>query len=214
MANEMTKPGGNGKALTELLAEKFHLDRKVMLDSLTTTYFKGLSQGELVAALTVCQTYDLNPFLREIHCTKSGDRLLSMVGIDGWIKIAKRTGLFNGFDDPVFVFDDEGKPFSCTVKVHKKDEEHPTGITVYFREWVKNTPVWNTQPCHMLYVKAVKLALRMAFGISGLDVEDDPKEAEPVMVKRTISLQREPDPFVSSPEPSAVEEPLEPGSNG
>jgi phage recombination protein Bet len=163
------------KSLVNTLATKYGIEPTKLLESLRNTYFKtkdaALTNEEMAAALIVCNTYDLNPFLREVHATRTGGRLLVMVGIDGWIKIAQRSGQFDGMkiEDK---WDEEGKPYSVTVTVYRKDQKYPTEVTSYFSEYRRDTEPWKQFGMRMLRHKGVKEALRYAFSISGIDDED------------------------------------------
>jgi hypothetical protein len=212
---------------TELLSVfggKYGLAGANMLTALKNTYFKAakgeepLNDGELMAACSVCNKYGLDPFLREVHCTRAGGRLLIMVGLDGWIRQCQSNPMYDGMDPPLYEFDESGKPMSCTTTIYRKDQSHPTSYTAFLSEWVKNSPPWQVQPRHMLYVKSLKNCIRLAFGISGLDTEDTSDFADIPMV-RMPQRQALPQPVqpVSTPEDdpfSNPQEEREPGSEG
>jgi len=202
------------------LAAKYGLEPNRFTTVLRETYFKTseatpLSTSEIAAGLILCKKYDLDPFTREIHVTRAKGRLLVMVGIDGWIRIAQRTGQLDGieFEEQ---FNEEGKIESVKAKVHRKDQAHPTIITAYMEEYGRDTDPWRTMPIRMLRHKAAKEALRYAFGIGGLD-DEEPDEVipvgPPVRKSRSLNLEKpELESVVVTPE--VLPEPREPGAEG
>lgn len=171
------------RSLLSVMGARYGLEPQKMLQSLRETYFKPsgneppLTNEEIAAALVVCHRYELDPFLREVHVTRSRGRLLTMVGLDGWLKVAKRETVdgktvYDGMGKPEFTFSEDGELESCSVTVYRKDQSNPVTGICFMSEWKKDSPTWNAQPRHMLMVKAIKLALRLAFNISGFDLEE------------------------------------------
>jgi hypothetical protein len=213
-----------------LLAEfgkQYGLSGANMLQSLKSTYFKAgkgeepLNDGELMAACAVCKRYGLDPFLREVFCTRAAGRLLLMVSVDGWLKQCLNSPHYDGMEAPAYDYDEKGKAISCTVTIYRKDQSHPTTYTAFMNEWYKQTPPWNQQPQHMLYIKALKNCIRIAFGISGIDMED-PQDLGEVPTYQEAPKRRLPQPApppvqeVPPDDPFSQEEPpmREPGEEG
>ena len=70
----------------------------------------------------------------------------------------------------------DGKPASVTAVVYRKDRTHATKVTEYFAECFRPTEPWRQFPRRMLRHKAVKEAVRVAFGISGITDEDEARD--------------------------------------
>ena len=178
------------------MAERYGMEPAKFATVLRETYFKTseatpLSNSEIAAGLIVCSKYDLDPFTQEIHVTRYQGRLLVMVGIDGWLKIAQRNPSFDGMEFEEH-FDQEGAIESIKATIHRKDQDHPTIVTAYMEEYRRKTPAWETMPIRMLRHKAAKEALRYAFGISGID-DEEPEEiqAGPFIRKsRSLNLDK------------------------
>lgn len=195
-----------------------------MLLALRNTFFKAakgeepLSDAEIMAAASICNRYNLDPFLREVHCTRAAGRLLIMVGIDGWMRQAQSHKDYDGMDEAEYVYDGEGRIEACRVTVYRKDQSHPTSFTAYLKEWAKNSGNWQTQPHHMLFIKALKGAIRLAFGIGGIDMDDpgDFYQQEPVTYVPPRPLPKPVQKFVPPPDddPFNVEGEREPGQEG
>ena len=159
-----------------LMASKFSVEPDKLLGTLKGTVFKGASNEELLALVVVANTYGLNPLTKEIYAFPAkGGGIAPIVSIDGWIRMANDHPQFDGMELEV-EFDDSGKPFSATCKVHRKDRSHATIITEYFSECARNTDPWKTCPARMLRHKALIQAVRVAFGFSGIYDEDEGKD--------------------------------------
>lgn len=191
--NEHLVATGNPEAngLLARFSAKYGVDKEKLRRALTETAFsqsgtKGsdLTTYELIALLTVAERYDLNPFLRELFAFKKGGVLQPMISYDGWIKIINRNPQFDGleFHYSETLTNESGArlPSYCECTIYRKDRTHPTTAREYMSECVMNTsPVWAKRPMHMLRVKALKEAARLAFGItdcSGLDDMDEQEE--------------------------------------
>lgn len=201
MANAVAAPQQSHSIITRL-ASRHGIQPAHFLKTLTATVFPSpipLTNEDLTVALAICDRYGLDPFLREVFCSRTAkDRLLIMVSVDGFFAKARDTGQYNGMAPLEWTYKDDGTVDSCTCTVYRKDEEHPMRFTAFIDEWYKNSPNWNSQRRHMLSVKAMKGALRFGFGLRGLDLED-PDEVGDVVIRNPL-----PRPVASLP---AVEEP-------
>lgn len=164
------------------MAERYGVNARALLDTLIATVFRvkqGESQftiHEVAAGLSICETYQLNPLLKEIYITrnpKSG-LLLVVLPIDGWVKLIKRDPDFDGIDLKDGPMDNDGKLASMTAFVKMKNISIPLVVTEYMREcFVPTSPVWKQWPNRMLRHKVIIQAGRVACGISGVMDEDD-----------------------------------------
>jgi len=156
-----------------VMAARVSVDPAKLLDTLKATVFKNASNEELLALVVVANTYDLNPFLKEIYAFPAkGGGIVPIVGVDGWNKMLIRQPDFDGikFD---FADDQDGKVYSCTATVFLKNRTHPVILTEYFDECHRNTDPWNNMPRRMLRNRTLCQAARVAFGFSGIHDEDE-----------------------------------------
>lgn len=145
-------------------------------DLLLDTIFPAqprFTEPELRAAMAIAAHYDLDPVLKEIYVARYQNRLLTMVGIGGWVRAALRTGELGGIGPEEYSYTEDGFLESCVCPVWRKGCEHPFAFRVRFAEWMMpSSPTWKTHPEHMLRMKSMKLGLRFGFGLSGLDMEE------------------------------------------
>lgn len=157
------------------MAEEYQIDADVLLGILRNTAFKQgtkskpqpeLTDPELAAALHVCEIHELDPFTKEIYAIRDQrGGLLIIISIDGWSKIINRNEMFNGMKF-VDTWDDKtGKIHSITCTIFRKDRDHPTEITEYFKECERKTEPWERWPARMLRHKSVIQCGRLAFAL-------------------------------------------------
>lgn len=171
-----TAPAAPKLSALNLMASKFSVEPDKLLGTLKSTVFKGATNEELLALVVVANTYGLNPLTKEIYAFPAkGGGIAPIVSIDGWIRMMNDHPQFDGMELDV-EFDETGKPFSATCRIHRKDRSHPTAITEYFAECSRNTDPWKQYPARMLRHKALIQAARVAFGFSGIYDEDEGKD--------------------------------------
>lgn len=159
-----------------LMASKFSVEPDKLLGTLKATVFKNATNEELLALVVVANTYGLNPLTKEIYAFPAkGGGIAPIVSIDGWIRMMNDHPQFDGMDLDV-EFGDDGKPFSATCAIYRKDRNRPTAITEYFSECYRGTEPWKQCPARMLRHKALIQAARVAFGFSGIYDEDEGKD--------------------------------------
>lgn len=201
--NKLTKPSALG-----LMAAKLSVDPAKLLETLKATVFRGASNEELLALVVVANQYGLNPILKELYAFPAkGGGIVPVVSIDGWAQIVNRQ---DGYDGVEFEwrFEDDGKPVSCTCRMHVKGRTNPVVITEFLEECHRNTEPWNKMPRRMLRHKAFMQAARIAFGLSGIMDEDEGRDASVVVDtiptgRATIDVV----PLTAAPEPKAPPEP-------
>lgn len=178
-------------ALT-LMAERLSVDPTKLLDTLKATVFKGATNEELLTLVAVSNRYGLDPLTRHIYAFPGRGGITPVVSVDGWLHILNNQPMFDGIEFS-YSDDEEGNPVSCTATVHRKDRSRPTIITEYFAECSRPTEPWKQFPRRMLRHKAVKEAVRVAFGVGGITDEDEardiarnatPKVAAPIFSKK------------------------------
>lgn len=164
-------------SLIATMANRYGLEPTKFLLTIQKTLFpdKGtVSMEQTAAFLAVANHYDLNPFIKEIYAFPRGGGIVPIVSVDGWATIINRQATLDGieFEDHM---DSEGKLYSITCRIHRKDRSRPTEVTEYMVECRRDTETWKRWPARMLRHKALIQAARYAFSLSGIY---DPDEAE------------------------------------
>jgi len=146
-------------------------------------YARGADDQEFAVLMEQARLKRLNPLLGQIHFvkrwTRDGDVWATQTSIDGFRSIADDTGLYDGQDEPEFVYEDiantktgevMGKRLvSAKVKVYRKDISRPFPAIVHMEEFVQKTKngdvtkMWHEKPHVMLAKCAEAAALRRAF---------------------------------------------------
>ena len=147
------------------------------------------TDGEFQTLLKVASLKRLSPFLGQIHFVKRKtqvdgqwvERWATQTGIDGLRAIAERTGLYEGQDEPEFVYGEDKFPVCCKVRVWKKGVARPFIGVAYFEEFAQVTQkgeltrMWREKPHVMLAKCAEAQGLRKAFpdDMAGLFADDE-----------------------------------------
>lgn len=154
------------------LAERMGVTPSQAYMTIKATIAPKATNEELMAFCVVANQYKLNPFLKEIYAFpgKNGG-IVPIVGIDGWLKLINTHPKFDGMDVEM-----SGDGESCTCRIYRKDNQHPTIITEYLTECKKNTDPWRQWPRRMLRHKAIMQCGRVAFGFGGIYDEDEGKD--------------------------------------
>ena len=157
------------------------------------TVAKNTSNTELALFLSICSGSKLNPFLKQIWCYKDNkDNLLVFAGRDGYLEIAQRSPLWNGmtsfavysndeflcniFEGQVKLvpnFKDRGKLLGAVCYIKPKGCEQATIEWADINTYDKKQYVWNSHKDSQIMKVAEVHALKKAFGISGLQCEED-----------------------------------------
>jgi phage recombination protein Bet len=177
-----------GQSLIARMASQRRLDAETFYQTVKNTVMpSNATKDQLAAFLMVADRYGLDPLLKEIHAFPNckGDGITPVVSIDGWVNLVNSHPQTNGFQ-VTFVEGKEGKPFSATCTMWRKDRDQPTVITEYYNECYRNTDPWNQMPHRMLRHKAFKEAARLAFGFAGITDEDEARD----MMEKTIATVR------------------------
>jgi phage recombination protein Bet len=150
---------------------------------------KGATDNEFKALMAIAGAKRLNPLKRQIYFRKQSEwdqeqdkyveRWICITGIDGFRVIADRTGLYNGQDEPEFIYE-EGEPCGkcqrrgktlllARVKVYRKDIDRAFVGVARYEEFVQTkrngepNKMWLKMPHSQLAKCAEALAFRKAF---------------------------------------------------
>ena len=170
--------GKSLQALTASLAKKLDMgDGRDLIETLKSTAFKGqVSDAQMTALMVVSNQYGLNPWTKEIYAfPDKSNGIVPVVGVDGWARIINSHPQFDGIE-----FDQNDD--QCTCRIYRKDRSHPTVVTEYMAECMRNTGPWKSHPRRMLRHKAMIQCARIAFGYGGIYDQD---EAERIIEAET-----------------------------
>lgn len=157
------------------------------------TIAKGLSDTELVYFLNVAKVYGMNPFIKEIWAYKDlQGNLIVFGGRDGFLAKAQKDKRWNGIASDAVR---EGESFEMNTAQgtvsHVKDITRkgqiigayaicrPKDCDIATIEWAdfetynKGKNVWKADPEAMIKKVAEVHALKKAYGISGIQAEED-----------------------------------------
>lgn len=194
------------------------------------TYANGASESEFQMLMAIAKARKLNPLFRQIWFVNRWDSQKNklvwspQVSIDGLRCIAERSGLYDGQDEPEFIYEEGHKTPSCVkVRIYKKGIPRPFVGVAHFSEYVakkkdgKPTQMWSEKPHIMISKCAEALALRKAFpeDMAGLYVPEEMDQAQrheeepprPSMAARAIQAHRTPEDTYemdSSTDPSSI----------
>lgn len=154
------------------MAERFEMQPQEFERTVRSTVCpQNITNEQFVAFLMVAKEYNLNPITKQIYAFPSKGAIVPIVSIDGWLRIINENPNFDGMEFVDNVVD--GKLFSITCRMYRKDRNRPTEVTEYMGECVRGTDTWKQWPARMLRHKATIQAARYAFGLSGIYDEDE-----------------------------------------
>ena len=145
------------------------------LDGVQTKKGVKPSEQDVTAFFGLCKAQGLNPFKRQAYLigydSKNGPTFTTIVGIDGFRKIAHATGQYIGRDQTKFGFTKDGKVFQASVIVRRlvNNKECAFTSTVFYDEAVQTdyngnpNSIWKKRPKGQLDKCAEAAALRIAF---------------------------------------------------
>jgi phage recombination protein Bet len=201
MASKAIQPHAAG-AVTERTRAAWSEEQ---INLIASTVAEGASRAQLFMFLELAARYDLDPFAKEIWCavpkavdgSPRRDKVMIMVGRDGFLKIAQRHPDYKGMDSDVVR---EGDDFAVErledgrrLITHKYGRERGKAIAAYavvlregrtptyfhaaIEDFRPASPNSNTQwakgPGPMILKCAEASALRRAFSISGIVAEEE-----------------------------------------
>ncbi|GAC1439069.1 MAG: hypothetical protein NVSMB58_35410 [Terriglobales bacterium] len=157
------------------------------IQTIKDTVAKGANDSQLEMFLTICNQYQLDPFLKEIYFVPG---VGVMTGRDGYLKVAMRDANYDGIVSAAVCEGDEFEinPVLPEVK-HKFGAKRGEVIGAYalvfhkqrrpavcfapFSEYRKSSSIWQTYKSAMICKVAEVLALKRQFGINGLVTEEE-----------------------------------------
>ena len=159
------------------------------IEVIRRTVAVGASNDELSLFLEVCARRGLNPFAREIYAIMRSGKMTIQVSIDGFRKLAERSGKYRGQLGPYFCGADgvwkeewlsKAAPVAAKVGVLRADFDQPMWAVARYDAYVQpQSPIWQKMPDLMTAKCAEALALRKAFPdeMSGLYTHEEMAQA-------------------------------------
>lgn len=154
------------------------LDQRMKL--IKNTICKDLSDNEFLLFINLAKARGLDVLLGQMHAIKRGGKVSYTISIDGLRALAARTKEYAGSDDPVLVYDKDGKLEKATVSVYRivQGQKCSFTSTALWKEFAPSGPqafLWNKMPTVMLSKVAEAHALRKGFSsdLGGLYVDEE-----------------------------------------
>ena len=118
------------------------------------------TEKELVLALGVIQSLNLNPHTREVHLVKYSDKdkLQIIVGYEVYLKRAECSGKLDGWKCSI---SDDGK--RAWVEIKRKDQSMPFYWEIEISEFDKKQASWKSMPTFMAKKVAIAQGFRLCF---------------------------------------------------
>ncbi len=143
-----------------------------------------LTNQELMIGMALIVRYELDPFAREIYVTRDKKgRLMTIIGVDGWIRILDRTDHYDGFER-IEEEDKDGNLISVETIIHSKERKYPARYKARMDEYMKlGGFMAGTIPRHMLGIFSLRHAGRLFIPMGTVVTEEEARymqaDAEP-----------------------------------
>lgn len=201
--------------LTNKLAEQAGIPANEYLEALQSAL--GVSErfrpskAELTGFLLIADKYGFDPFAREIWCMPARNgRIMPVVSYDGWLKHLNRQPGYDGMG-PIKYADtkvrvkglEKDVPEWVEVSIYDKTRAHPTVKRVYFTEvcqvpwrngktgqYVDGNAPWAKMPIHMMEIRGIIQAIRIAYPLGGVFDEDTARAIVDADADETPQTQR------------------------
>jgi len=144
---------------------------------LTAIRSEGASENEVTHMLYIAEQHGLDPLLKEVYLLpfknkKGKQEFLPYVSYAGLMKCAHKSGKYDGIEEEL-VFSSEGKILGAKARVWIKGSNHPCSAMCMMTEYDKGYSVWASMPGAMIKKCAKARALRDAFNLEGLYIEEE-----------------------------------------
>lgn len=133
-----------------------------------------LTDQEMFTGMSLIARFDLDPIAKEVYVTRDGKgRLLTIIGIDGWIKAVLRTDHYNGFEQEEGL-DENGQVEWVETRIFSTKLERPTTYRARASEYGKlGGYVAKIIPIHMLKLFSFRHAARFFTPLGGVSTEEE-----------------------------------------
>lgn len=133
-----------------------------------------LTDSEMFSGISMIARYELDPIAREIYVTRSKDgRLMTVIGVDGWIKILDRTDHYDGMVQ-TFHENADGVVDWIETAIYSTKRKHPAVYRAYMVEYLRVAGFTAGKlPVHMLGIFSLRHAARRFTPLSGFIVTEE-----------------------------------------
>ena len=199
--------------LVARFAERYGFGEDELLNTLAQTAFRQQNgsvptREQLLSLLSVADSYDLNPFIRQIYgLSDRRGGVLPVISVDGWTRVMNSYPQSDGMEfiypDELVQFDEDMKPchpwMDCVI--YRKDRQHTIRVREYLDELYRPAVIkngkkfpgpWQTCPKRMLRHKCQIQAIRIAYGLSGLFEPDEAERLLETQMGESVPDLREP----------------------
>lgn len=158
--------------LTERAAEVMGVPAESVVAILRSVWTVGkdeaeLTQSEMFVGIGIVAKYGLDPIAREIYVTRNKGKMMTIIGIDGWVKILDRTEHYDGYEIALHE-DDKGVIDYVDATIHSKTRTYPSTYRAFRSEYSKLSGfMWSKIPTHMLRLFAIRHAARLFVPLGG-----------------------------------------------
>lgn len=149
----------------------------LMLNVVRTQICPGAPDEVIALYFHRCTKIGADPFGRQLYVARRRqkvndqweDRWMIETTIDGFRSIAESTAKYDGQDEPVYTYDNNGRIVKCSITVYRKDFNRGITATAFWSEYVQTdrngnvTQMWAKMPHNQLAKCCEALALRKAF---------------------------------------------------
>lgn len=128
-----------------------------------------LTKEEMFAGISMIARFELDPISREIYVTRDNKgRLMTIIGVDGWIKILDRTDHYDGFEQEV-EWNEGGTAVEWVeTRIYSTKRGHPAVYRAFTKEYIKVAGYMNEKlPWHMLRIFSLRHAARLFVPLGG-----------------------------------------------
>ena len=133
-----------------------------------------LTDQEMFQGLSMIARFGLDPVAKEVYVTRSSKGLMTIIGIDGFVKILDRTDGYDGFEQELG-WSQDGKALEWVETIiHSTKRTHPTRYKAFAEEYGKLSGiVAKSIPWHMLRLFSLRHATRLFTPIGGSVVTEE-----------------------------------------
>jgi hypothetical protein len=174
-------------SLAATLAAQYEMEPGPFIAAIRQVVFplqdrKGNSptDSHIIAYLSVCQQYGLNPFIGHVWPFPQRDGGFKPVAsVDGWIHIMNNHPAFNGAEYKE-ITDEKGNLIAGEMTIYRKDRERTTVHREWLSEVKRDTEPWKMQH-RMLENRTICQTVRRAMGI-GIPDQDDAERGDEINI--------------------------------
>lgn len=133
-----------------------------------------LTNSEMFVGMSMIARFGLDPIAKEVYVTRSNKGLMTIIGIDGFIKILDRTEHYDGFDQEIG-WNATGDDIEWVeTKIYSTKRKRPTVYRAYAKEYARLAGiVAKAIPWHMLRLFSLRHATRLFTPLGGVVTEEE-----------------------------------------